>query len=156
MTRPHPLALALGGAIFVLLFWLHISPHRGEMLYSQSGITKSHTFYGWPFSFCYIDRLDTRIQIPPLLLDGIAAVIMLTPAYTLHALLRRTLHVHLASAIVLSLTASVLLLWVVREAQNSWPHNPLAVNLFIALAILSTVLLLSEHLLTRRKPLEND
>jgi len=158
MKRPHPLALAVGVAIFVLLVWLNTSPFRGELLYWQPGITKHHTFFGWPFSSFYRedDGFDWVVQLPVLLLDVLIALGMLLPAYTLNALLRRTLHVHLTSAIVLSLTAGVLLFWLVREAQDAWPRNPLGINTLIALAILSFVLLLSEHLLRRNSTPPSD
>lgn len=182
MKRPHPFTLAFAVILVALFVWIQSMPRTGYVIYWQSGITKSHVGYGWPFCFFFIAKTPPIVQFPPLLLNvAIAFALLSVPICVCHYLVRRTLHIHLRTAVLLMLAAALLLFlnmrpqedpsWIPPTLYHGWPawcviqnedgyydvlRPGIAINTLVALTTLSLVLLLSESLLTRRKPAGGD
>lgn len=208
MKRAHPLALAFFLLLFFAVYWLNNESGIGIQLFDsdygskyvkEERIGNPYVLKGWPFQFWSLDAGDRLFSFPPAILSAMTCLTLsVFPAYTLHRLLRRTLQIHLVTAVALTLTASSFLAlnlraetivlnnpfatpeqpmrysyklygWPQISAQSrsefidagsgmvslpdaAWNFPHLVGNILIALAILSSVLLLSEFLIRRRIP----
>jgi len=181
MKFPHPLTIALFLALLLVVAWLNNRVWGGVQIFATPDphpLKAPYVSFGWPVIYWTESTLNGSMLIQfrafALSLAG-CLLITFIPAFTLNRLLRRTLHIHLPSAVLLMLAAAVLLFLNVRiRIDDSWLHatqlqgwpqafnvsgeegstwilQSLAANLLVALAILSLALLLSEFLLARRK-----
>jgi len=119
MTRPHPLALTLFLVLLLTVLWLNNESGIGIQLFDsdfgskfvkEERIGNPYVLKGWPFQFWSLDAYDRLFSFPPAILSALICITLsVLPAYTLHRLLRRTLQIHLASAVLLMLAAATLL-----------------------------------------------
>jgi len=176
LKRIHPVAFVLLFTLTITIAWLNVHGWAGV---SFADSLTPHVNKGWPFVFWAFDSdEDLSFQFLPLALSFLScAALVALPAYSLHRLLRRTLHVHLQTVVLLMLVAAALLFlnlkirtddWLTPTQLQGWPYtnfaageddtvwylHGLVANFLITMAILSSVLLLSEFLLLRRNPSE--
>jgi len=101
MKRPHPLALILFAALLLLVAWLL------NLVALTNPIVEKLPYNGYWRNTELYDREFERLPLTPSILAGI--LVALLPTLVLHRVLRRTLHIHLFSAMLLSLTVATLL-----------------------------------------------
>jgi len=112
--RPHLLAVALFLALLIATLWLNTVQGAGTAWTEISLPMKSHErprYFGWPFHFQNRTTFHPGVfyDVRSLVVTVLAgATVILLPAFTLHRLLHRTLHLHLQTAVLLMLAAAAL------------------------------------------------